>query len=100
MEYRVDISRRAKRDLIEIYEFINAETSTQARDWFNRLEAVIATLKSNPSRSATTREDRTARQILYGSKPHSYRIIYDVNAKDNVVTVVHIRHGARGDFVS
>jgi len=99
MEYRVDISRRAKRDLIEIYEFINAEATGQARLWFDGMEAAIASLRSHPRRGTVTREDKSPRQILYGSRPHLYRIIYEINTKEHVMTVFHIRHGARSDFV-
>jgi mRNA-degrading endonuclease RelE of RelBE toxin-antitoxin system len=33
--------------------------------------------------------------LLYGHKPHIYRIIYRVVERHKRVDVVHIRHGAR-----
>jgi mRNA-degrading endonuclease RelE of RelBE toxin-antitoxin system len=36
--------------------------------------------------------------LLYGRKPHVYRVIYRVLEKQKRVDVLHIRHGARQDL--
>jgi len=36
--------------------------------------------------------------LLYGNKPHSYRVIYRVLERQKRVEVLHIRHGARRRF--
>jgi mRNA-degrading endonuclease RelE of RelBE toxin-antitoxin system len=33
--------------------------------------------------------------LLYGNKPHIYRILYSVSENPKVINVVQIRHGAR-----
>jgi plasmid stabilization system protein ParE len=98
MAYRVDLTERAARDLRRIYARIDAEGFDQARDWFNGLEDAVFSLGEYPSRGASIPEDRDLRQVLYGRKRHRYRIIYPVDESHRVVTVIHIRHGARAAF--
>jgi mRNA-degrading endonuclease RelE of RelBE toxin-antitoxin system len=40
-------------------------------------------------------EDGGLRQLLYGRRPHVYRIIYEIDEGNRIVSVLHIRHGAR-----
>ena len=98
MTYRVDVTARAARDLTRIYRRIQAEHSQQARAWFNELEALIHRLDEHPSRGAETPENPTLRQLLHGKKPHLYRVIYEINAHGQKVSVLHIRHGAQAAF--
>lgn len=95
MAYRVDLTPRAARDLRQIYRSINASDSGQARVWFNGLERLISSLDEHPARGAAVPEDIRLRQVLYGRKPHLYRVIYAVDDQQDAVVVVHIRHGAR-----
>jgi toxin ParE1/3/4 len=95
MAYRVDLAERAARDLRRIYLTINAEDATQARVWFNGLEQAILSLDENPARGTSIPEDATLRHLLYGRRRHRYRIVYAVDEASHVVTVLHIRHGAR-----
>jgi plasmid stabilization system protein ParE len=73
--YRVEITRRAARDLEILYDYIQAETAPQAAIWFNGLEAAILSLDELPKRGAFARGSKTHRQIMYGSKPYVYRIV-------------------------
>jgi mRNA-degrading endonuclease RelE of RelBE toxin-antitoxin system len=45
-----------------------------------------------------TRKKDELRHLLYGHKPHIYRVIYRVLEKQKLVEVLHIRHGARRKF--
>lgn len=38
---------------------------------------------------------RHLRHILYGKKPHVYRVIFDIDDSSETVSVLTIRHGAR-----
>ena len=38
---------------------------------------------------------RELRHLLYGKKPHIYRVIYEVDEQRKTVWLLHIRHGAR-----
>lgn len=89
---------RAERDLASIYEQINVEGSAAARKWYLGLTGAISSLEQHPNRCPTTAENPNLRHLLYGYKPHVYRIIYSVVEKPKRVEVLHIRHGARCRF--
>jgi plasmid stabilization system protein ParE len=91
MAYRVRLTDRALRDLTHIYTQINAASSVQAAQWFERLEKMIFRLEQYPNRGAITPEDAGLRQLLHGRKPYVYRVIYEVDAQRATVHVLHIR---------
>ena len=98
MEYRVKIMPRAERDLSAIYDWIGAPSSNAANTWYRGLREAIRTLRTNPDRCPVTPEDRAFRHLLYGAKPHVYRVIYRILEKPKQVDILHIRHGARQEF--
>jgi plasmid stabilization system protein ParE len=89
---------RAKRDLSVIYNSIGAHTSDAASTWYRGLRDAIRTLRNSPNRCPMTPEDNGLRHLLYGNKPHIYRVSYRVLEKQKQVHVLHIRHGARQAF--
>ena len=89
---------RAKRDLLSIYDWIGAGSSSAALIWYRGLKDSIRSLSNNPDRCPVTPEDSSLRHLLYGHKPHVYRVIYRVIEKSKQVDVLHIRHGARQEF--
>jgi toxin ParE1/3/4 len=99
MTYLVELTARASRNLKRIFRRINAENSPQASAWFNELEAAILSLDRHPERSPVTPENRALRHLLFGKKPHVYRVIYAIDEGARIVKVLHIRHGARGPFL-
>jgi plasmid stabilization system protein ParE len=99
MAYRVDLTERAARNLGRIYLAINADDGVQARAWFNGLEQSVLSLERYPAKGAPTPEDSELRHLLYGRKGRRYRIIYAIDEGRHVVTVLHIRHWARGAFM-
>jgi plasmid stabilization system protein ParE len=99
MAYRVDLTERAARNLRRIYLTINAEDAVQARAWFNGLEKAVLSLDEHPARGAPIPEDGTLRHLLYGRRRYRYRIIYAIDERNHIVTVLHIRHGARAAFM-
>jgi toxin ParE1/3/4 len=98
MEYSVKIMPRAERDLSNLYDWARAGSSEAALTWYRGLRDAIRSLRNTPSRCAMTQEDRHLRQLLYGSKPHIYRVIYRILEKQKQVDVLHIRHAARQEF--
>lgn len=98
MIYRVDLATRAARDHRRIHRDIDAAVSVAARAWFQGLETAILSLDANPGRGPVTPEDQRLRHLLYGHGRHVYRIIYMIDRPARVVTVLHIRHGARRPF--
>jgi plasmid stabilization system protein ParE len=95
MAYRVELTARAGRNLRRIYRTIHAEDSAQARAWFNDLERSELNLDEHPSRCPPTPEDGALRHLLYGARPNTYRIIFRIDDRNHLVTVLYIRRGAR-----
>ncbi len=95
MRYLVRLTDRALRDLEAIYEFIEAETSEKAFAWFNHLTEASWDLEQFPEAGGKVRENQRLRQIRFGTKQSSYRVIYQVDRRSRLVNVLHIRHGAR-----
>ena len=100
MAYLIDITARAKRDLYSVFEEIHASGSEAALNWYRGLYAAILTLERQHNRCPSKRENSNLRHLLYGHKPHIYRVIYRVLKKQMQVNVLHIRHGARREFTS
>ncbi len=99
MKYRVEFAARAFRDLEILYLEKNAVESSAAARWYNGLERAVDALESYPHRCPVAPEARSAkrklRHLLYGKKPHVYRVIYEVDEERRTVWVLTIRHGAR-----
>jgi len=95
VKYLVRLTGRALRDMEATYDHIEADASKQALSWFNRLAKAIYGLERFPSRGLVIPENKRLRQLLFGKKPHIYRIIYAVDKRNHVVNVLHIRHGVR-----
>jgi toxin ParE1/3/4 len=98
MAYRVEVSRRAQRDFITIFDTINAEQSPASARWFVGLEDAVMGLAAAPRSGSPTHENPVLRHLIHGNKPHFYRIIYKINDADQVVTIMQIRHGRRQAF--
>ena len=98
MAYLVDITVRAERDLALLFDAINAGRSAAAFKWYRGLKKAILSLEEQPSRCPETPENASLRHLMYGKKPHVYRVIFRVMEKNRRVEVLHIRHGARQRF--
>jgi len=98
MPYLVRLTDRALRDLEAIYEFIEADASEKAFQWFNELTEAIYSLERFPERGPVTPENKKLRHLLFGKKPSTYRIIYAVDKRNHAVNVLHIRHATRAPF--
>jgi toxin ParE1/3/4 len=79
MPYRVEVTARASQDLDSIYRFIQAAESHHAAAWFNGLHSTLHSLGDMPQRGPEIRESSSRRHLLYGNKPHIYRVIYFIN---------------------
>ena len=102
MPYRVEFAARAARDLEILYVEKNAAESHAAARWYNELELAVYGLASYPYRCPIAPEarrmKRELRHLLYGKKPHVYRVIYEVDEGRQAVLVLTIRHGARREI--
>jgi toxin ParE1/3/4 len=95
MSYLVNITARAERDFANLFESIHAQDSDSARKWYRALVNAVLSLEELPNRCPSAPENPKLRNLLYGRKPHVYRVIYRVLEKEKRVEVLHIRHRAR-----
>ncbi len=95
MAYKISFAREAVADLEHIYQYIQAEHSSNAANWYRGLEAAILTLQQLPQRCPITPERPDLRHLLYGNKPHIYRILFAISESEFTVNIAQIRHGAR-----
>lgn len=97
------MTHRASRDLEYLYQYIHAESSPAAARWYNGLERAIGSLERFPLRCPAApealRAKRALRHLLYGRKPHVYRVVYEIDDADKAVRILTIRHGARDEEV-
>lgn len=95
MAYLVNITALAQRDFASLYREINAEQSDAALKWYRGLKEAVLSLEELPNRCPVTPEKAQLRHLLYGNKPHVYRVIFRIVEKRKRFDVLHIRHGAR-----
>jgi mRNA-degrading endonuclease RelE of RelBE toxin-antitoxin system len=91
MAYHIEFADRAARDLEALYVEKNAAES--------EAEKAVYALATYPDRCPMAPEARKLRRelrhLLYGKKPHVYRVIYEVDERRQTVWVLTVRHGAR-----
>jgi plasmid stabilization system protein ParE len=98
MAFRVKTTAQAKRDLDDILErLLSQEAGETGLRWFQGLHQAVATLADSPQRCALAPESAVfpfeVWHLLYGRRPHVYRIIFTLEG--NTVSVLHVRHGRR-----
>jgi plasmid stabilization system protein ParE len=95
MAYLVSLTVRAERDMAMLFGAIDGEDSAAARSWYAKLKNAVLSLEKLPFRCPPAPEDSRLRHLLFGRRPHVYRVIYRIVEDRKAVEVLHIRHGAR-----
>jgi toxin ParE1/3/4 len=99
MRYRVELTDRALRDLELLYLEKKTAQSQAAVRWFNKLEQAVLGLEKYPFRCPAAPESRKMKRkllhLLYGKRPHVYRVIYEIDESRRTVRVLTVRHAAR-----
>ena len=99
MTFQVEITATADQEADEILSLGYSPNMPEklAGHWFLPCKAAIASLAEFPKRCPLAPENSAfpfeVRQLLYGKKPHIYRILFTI--EDQTVYVLHIRHGRR-----
>jgi plasmid stabilization system protein ParE len=98
MTFRVETTIEAEQDADNILAWLLSEHAGETgMRWFAALRDAIASLAEFPARCPLAPENSVfpfeVRQLLYGRKPHVYRILFTIEGK--TVYVLHIRHGRR-----
>lgn len=101
MGYKVSLTDRALRDLDKILEWLADENTGEAgQRWFSRLQQAISSLSEMPGRCASAPETEQfpfhVQQLVYGQRPHQYRVLFLVDGDE--VVILHVRHGRRTRF--
>jgi plasmid stabilization system protein ParE len=98
MAFRVEQTALADTDLDTILEWLSEQGAGEyGLRWFWKLREAIASLSELPHRCPLAPENAEfpfeVRQLLYGRKPHWYRVLFTIDG--DVVVILHIRHGLR-----
>jgi plasmid stabilization system protein ParE len=98
MDFRVELTQRAQRDIAAFHVWLQGEDAGEAgAKWFAALRGAIESLAALPARCPIAPESRESpmeiRQLLYGRRPHTYRILFSIDQQ--IVHVLHVRHGRR-----
>jgi plasmid stabilization system protein ParE len=97
MTFRVEVSDQAERDSDAILDWLLSHEAGEAGiagSRHCRCNSISCTISK---RCGLAPEDKVfpfeVRQLLYGQKPHIYRILFTIEG--DTVYVLHIRHGRR-----
>jgi plasmid stabilization system protein ParE len=97
MAYSVRLMPRAADDVQRLYRTVIERAPLQGQEWFNRLIDGLYSLETFPERCKAIKglssPGRIVRLLLYGRRPQTYRIYFDV--VETTVRILHIRHSAR-----
>ncbi|MFO0842451.1 MAG: type II toxin-antitoxin system RelE/ParE family toxin [Gemmataceae bacterium] len=97
MSFRVEIARRAARDIEEKYDWLAARSEEAANRWRDALQAAVRELKDSPERFPEAPEAEwygpELRQLTYGKKRQQYRVLFEVRGE--VVYVLRVRHSVQ-----
>jgi plasmid stabilization system protein ParE len=94
MRYTVIITPSAKADIFEINAWLLENHPNYANAWLWGISQAITSLSEFPERCPLASEsdafDAPVRQLLYGKKPHVYRILFMI--EEHRVFVLRVRH--------
>jgi plasmid stabilization system protein ParE len=98
MAFRVKQTDNATHDLDAILQWLLAQEAGETGvRWFRKLKDAVASLSEFPERCVIAPENKDfpfeVRQLLYGRKPHQYRVLFTIDV--DMVVILHIRHGRR-----
>ncbi|MCL2671140.1 MAG: type II toxin-antitoxin system RelE/ParE family toxin [Clostridiales bacterium] len=99
--YRVELSKKAKRDLQEIHAYIsvNLREPALAEKILDKVEAAIITLRQMPKRYALERDELLRQRNLRKLAVDNYLLFYIVHDKTKTVYIARALY-ARRDWVN
>lgn len=97
MTFRVELTRRAAREIEQQYDWLAERSQTAADRWRDSLLAAVNSLEENPEQCGEAPEaewyGETLRQLLHGKRRHVHRILFEI--RDDVVVILRVRHSAQ-----
>lgn len=99
MIYRVVITAGANAGAIGAFRWKTERSAQGAARWLANLEKAIGRLNTFPERHPIAEDESersgiTLREMTYGKKPGTYRILFSIEG--DTVVLHDIRHSARG----
>jgi len=100
-EYRIELSDKAKRDMLGIHAYIanNLDEPNTADSVLDRLDSGIQTLGFMPMRYGLERNEHLKRKGFRKILIDNYLVFYTVNENTNTVFVIRVLY-ARRDWVN
>lgn len=99
MAYSLVVTPQAQADIAEAFAFLSEHSPDAARLWYEAVRDAILTLDEMPARCALAPEAAKLgvplRQLLHGTHPGIYRIVFRILEDAGEVHVLTVRHGAR-----
>ncbi len=93
MEFQIIITPSGKADIFGINTWLLENYENLAEKWIWGLSQTISSLSKFPERCPTIPEsesfDVEVRQIIYGKKPHTYRILFSI--QNEKVYILRVR---------
>ena len=93
MQYQIIITPSAKADIFETNTWFLENHPNLAEKWLWGISQAVASLSKFPERCVVSFEseafDVVVRQLIYGKKPHTYRILFSI--QDEKVYVLRVR---------
>lgn len=93
MRYQVIITPSAKADIFEINARLLENYPETAEKWLYGISQAVTSLAESPARCPISPEseafDVVVRQLIYGKKPHIYRILFSI--QEERVYILRIR---------
>lgn len=101
MQFQVIITPSAKADIFEINAWLLENYPDSAESWLWGISQAVTSLSKFPERCPISPEgeafDVVVRQLLYGKKPHTYRILFSI--QDEKIYVLRIRLTKQQSFL-
>lgn len=92
MAYRVDISLPALADAEEAYLWVKYQAPESAGNWYEGLMQAVFSLENFPTRCPIASESADlgseVRQLIYGKRSTTYRILFSI--EENLTTVEQV----------
>jgi plasmid stabilization system protein ParE len=97
MTFRVEIARRAAREIEDQFHWLAARSPAAAERLRDGLLAAVGSLEENPGRCPEAPEAEwygpELRQLLHGKRQRVFRILFEI--RGDVVVVLRVRHSAQ-----
>lgn len=93
MNYAVNVTPSAKRDLAEVCTWIGRDSPFQAARWYDGITRAILSLGESPRRCPRAVESEDLPVEVRSLRFKSHRILFTIGA--DAVYVLRVRHAAR-----